>query len=265
LRKCPGDNIAFLPSQNSLASFPLNFAIIKMLEQKKNDTCKTHADEKLKFICLTDKTKICSECAKHKDHKKHKIQKIKTLKAQGAKVKRELQETLESIQDYEKKKDDDLEQIRKVFISAINEQVKEVKSILEEKQLEWVQQMNNLIDAEKNHDSEELVVFKQQIDETIEDITHACQEENGDLMIIDKEVRNSDQNITKKRTQFLKEKSLSVQNKALEVQNSLKEALVNSKITINSLELSTQELVKAIYSVQEGSEQLSSKVKGRAW
>jgi len=225
LRKCSYDNIAFAPNQNSAASFSLNFVIINMLEQKKNGACKTHPDERLKFICLTDRIKICSECAKNEDHKDHSIKKIKTLKAEGVKVKRELQQSLSEIKGEELEKEKDCEQTRKVFIRTITEQFKEIKEILVEKEFEFVQQANSLFDANKINYSEGTFAWKQQIDETIKDITHACQDENGDMMILDKEVRENDQNITKKRIQFLREKSSRVHNRILEVQNSIKELL----------------------------------------
>ena len=230
LRKCPFDNKTFYPSQTSLENFPLNFVLMDLLEQKNNNICKAHPDEKLKLMCLTDNRKICSECAINEDHKDHQVKKIKVLKAQGAKVKRELQETLSNMRDYEKEKTGDFEQIRKVFINAIDEQVKEVKNILVEKQFEWVQQVNNIFDVDKKNDSEGLFAFQQQIDETIKDITHACQDENGDLMILEKEANNNDQSVLKRRTELLKEKSLRVQGKILEMRNHLKEAFVNSRL-----------------------------------
>ena len=249
LRKCPFDNIPFMPSpQNSLAFFPLTFVIMDLLEQRKNNTCRTHVDEKLKLICVTDQTKICSECAKHEYHKDHKIKKIKALKAQGAKVKRELQEALVKIKEYEQEKADDFEQIRKVFISAIDEQVKEVKNILAEKQFEWVQQVNHIFDADEKHDSESILGLKQQMSETIKNITHACQDENGDLMVLAKEENNNDKNIVKKLTEFLKEKSSRVKGKVFEMQKSLKEAFASCHTVMNSLQLSTQDVVKEIYS-----------------
>ena len=257
LRKCPFDNHAFAPSQNSLASFALNFIIMDMLEEKKNNTCKAHPGERLKLICLTDKIKICTECAKHENHKDHNIKKIKTLKAQGAKVKEELQQSLLNIKEYQLEKDKDCEQTRKVFIRTISEQFKEIKEILVEKEFELVQQANSLFDADKINDLQGTFAFTHQIDEVIKGITHACQDDNDDMMILDQEVNKNSQDSVNRRTQFLKEKSARVHNKVFEVQNSFREAVVNSKIVLNSLQLSTQELVKEIYSVQEVSEQLS--------
>jgi len=257
LRKCPFDNNVFAPSQNSIASFALNFIVIDMLEQKNNNTCKIHPGESLKLICLSDKTKICSECAKNEEHQGHKVKKIKALKAQGAKVKEELQETLLNVKTYEQEKAEVFEHIKKVFISTIGEKVKELKSILTEKEFEWVQQVNSIFDADEKNDTEGTFAFKQQIDEIIKDITHACQDENGDMMILDQEVNKNSQNPANRQTQFLKERSSRIQNKVLEMQKSLKQALVNSKATINSLQLSTQDVAKEIYSLQEEKEQLS--------
>ena len=256
LRKCPFDKIAFLPSQNSLAAFPPNFAIRDVLEQRSHNTCKTHPSERLKFICLTDKTKICSECAKNEEHQGHKVKKIKALKAQGARVKEELQETLLNVKTYEQEKAKDFEHIKKVFIRAIGEKVKQFKNILAEKEFEWIQQVNNILDAEEKNDAEGIFAFKQQIDETIKNITDACQDENGDMMILDRETQNN-QSFTKRRTQFLKEKSSRMQNKVLEMQKSLQDSLGNSKIAINCLQLPIYDVLKEINSLKEDKEMLS--------
>ena len=260
LRKCPFDNASFGSSQNSLASFPLNFALLSLLEQKNSDICNDHPGERLKLICLTDNLKICSECAKHEDHKGHRIKKIKQLKTQGAKVKRDLQENLLRIRDNEQNKENDYEDIKKVFICTIDEQFKEIKEILAEKQFELVQQAKNLFDADKKGGSEAVFMLEQQMDETIKDITHACNNDNGDLILLDKAISN-DQILVK--SQLLKEKPGRIRNRVGDMQKLLRSSLDASKMAINSLQLPSEEFIKETYLLQkEGEGELAKIHKG---
>jgi len=138
------------------------------------------------LICLTDETKICSECAKHQDHKDHRIKKIKELKIEGAKVKRDLEENLLQIQENEKNQEDSYEKIRKVLISTIDNQFKEIKHIVAHQQLALIRQVNNLFDADKENSSESIFMLKQQMDETIKDITYAYKGDHGGLILLEK-------------------------------------------------------------------------------
>jgi len=91
LRKCPFDSLDLneTPNSNSLDAFPINFALLALLEGKNKNICPTH-NEKLTIVCLEDKIKICSECALFGEHKGHKIRKRKASKAQGMKAKKDL-------------------------------------------------------------------------------------------------------------------------------------------------------------------------------
>jgi len=222
---------------------------MEMLEQKNNNLCKTHLGEKLKFICLTDKTKLCSECAKQEEHQGHRIKKIKELKAQGAKVKGELQQRMLYIKEYEQEKEKDCEQIRKVFIKTIDEQFKEIKEILVEKQFELVQQANNLFNADKKKDSEDTFALKQQMDVMLKNIIKTC-DDDGDLIFLDKTI-SGDSSIANMKPQLLKDKSSRVHDKLLEMQNTLANSLKTYKTGIKSLQLSSQEVVKEIYTGHE--------------
>jgi len=266
-RKCPFDTLAFPNSQNSLTSFPINFLVIGLLEQKNNTLCKAHLGEKLKLICLTENKKICCECAKDGEHRGHRIKKIKELRAQGVKVKGELQETLSKIEEYEQEKEEDCGQIRKVFISSIGGRVKELKNVLAEKEFEWLQQINNLFEAEKNTDSQSIFAIKQQMEENIKDIMHACNNDDADLTLLDKETING-QIIVKMQPQLIKDKSSRLCNKALSMQKSLQEALDKSLLTISSLYLQSDEFIKEIFSFsmsqqtnQPSEEELAKKFK----
>jgi len=257
LRKCPFDNKSFPLTHNSLESFPLNFALLAFLEVKQNDECKVHPGQKLKVICFTDQRKLCSECVKSEQHNGHTMKKVKELKAQGAKVKGELESTLSQIKDYEKTKENDCETIRKKLISTIDEQFKEIKEIIVDKHFEAINHANNLFNIAKQKGPERTFVFKQQIDETIKDITHACAD-NGDLLVLEKAFYNN-QSVSKMLPQFLKEKSEEMHNKFLKMQKSFAESLENSRRTISALQLPSQEVVKELYSVQEGRQKLSER------
>jgi len=228
-----------------------------MLEQRNDNLCKTHLGEKLKYICLTENKKICSECAKKEEHKEHNIKKIKTLKGEGAKIKGELQQSFLNMKKHELQEEKDCEEIKKVFIKTIDKQFKEIQEILVEKQFELLQQTNKLFIFNKNLDSKKLSKLKQEMDQNIKNITQISNEEGGDMVLLDNALSNA-----QVKPEFLKEKSSKVQNKLREMQNVLTGSLTTYKTGINSLELSNQELMKEICSGdQEEQQKLTQKLK----
>jgi len=256
-QKCPFDGITFAHSQNSLACFPLNFIVMDLLEQKRNDVCRVHPDGKLKYLCLTDKKKICEECVKNEEHNGHRIKKIKALKAQGSKAEGELQESLLKIEECEQEKNEDCDRTRKVFVHRVCEKIRELEDILVEKEFEWIQQVNNLFDTEKKNNFESLSTLKQQMKETIEKMTYAC-EDDGDLALLDKEISNNSQSISKMRPELLKEKLSQVKTKAFDMQKTFEKSLNTSKMALKSLQLPSKGFIKEIYFPQEEGNQLYS-------
>jgi len=181
------------------------------------------------------------------------VKRIKALKVQGAKVKGELESILLQIKHSEQNKENNCETIRRKLVSTIDKECREIKDIIIGKHLKLINHVNNIFSADKQKSSEDVFALKQQLDETIKDITHTCND-NGDLLLLEEAIRN-EQNDTKVLPQLMEEKSLGVYNKFLKMQKSLEQSLENSKKTVNALQLSSEEVVKEIYS---GQEQLSA-------
>ncbi len=120
LRKCPFDNSSFERTQNSVDHFPINFALLAVLENRsQQDLCRIH-HKKLFLLCLQDNVKICSACELFGEHQGHRVRKIEDLKAKGLQAKKDLEESLtyleENNQDFELSKKRCLGQIEKQFV-----------------------------------------------------------------------------------------------------------------------------------------------------
>ena len=75
--KCPIDQALFKEDQTTLGTFPINFLIKEIIEGSVTgpNFCVTH-QQKLGFVCLTDKCKVCSHCGIIGDHKGHKMKPV---------------------------------------------------------------------------------------------------------------------------------------------------------------------------------------------
>ncbi len=89
LRKCPFDSLAFSEAQESLENFPLNVALLTLIEREKRNLCQVHGEE-LTDICVRDRVEICPFCSLFGEHKGHSVKKLKELKAKGIQAKEDL-------------------------------------------------------------------------------------------------------------------------------------------------------------------------------
>ena len=183
LRKCPLDNIPFDEMQGSLDRFPLNFALLALLEGKKQNTCQIH-DKKLVIICLQDKVKICYDCALFGEHKWHNIKKIKELKAKGNKVKSDLEESLENFRKSLSERDLDVERLKMEIFGTMGSQFEEIKNALGTKELEWQKDIEILF--ERNIEKTNGVSLKDEGEKALEGIDQACQREEN-LALLDED------------------------------------------------------------------------------
>lgn len=77
--KCPFDNKFIYFTSKVLTAFPINRALIDLLEDLEiSDVCKLHAKTKVDLACLTCKDKICYLCEKEK-HRGHKVELIRDI------------------------------------------------------------------------------------------------------------------------------------------------------------------------------------------
>ncbi len=236
LRKCPFDNRPFSRSQILLNNFPLNYALIALFEEEnKLDFCKVH-NEKFTLVCLTDKIRICAECALFGDHKDHKMKRIKELRTQGLKTKEVLEESLENFKREKEEKEERYEQLKVWFLNEMEYQMNEMKLILNVKQLEWTRDMENLFEMGRIG---ELTGFKKEVDQAIKDIDSACQDDNK-WEILEKDHGSL---MEKLQTSSLEESFLKMAGQATEMWSSVNKFFIGQKNAMLGLEFSGQERI----------------------
>ena len=146
LRKCPFDNGVFYEWQNSLDHFPINFALLALIQRRNQTICPVHSEE-LSIFCLQDGVKICRDCALFGGHKWHPMKQITEMRAQGMKTKKDLEESqviFEKIRLEE-------EQRRKEFLAKMKKRFEEIKRIMSVKESEWTKKMDDLFRRSDNN------------------------------------------------------------------------------------------------------------------
>ena len=100
MRMCPMDKKKFKADQMDLLAFPVNYTLLGLAQNtNKLSFCLDHK-ERIDFICLTDKRKICSHCGLFGDHQGHKIKPLKEIKAEKDKEGKILEDMLVSLDGY---------------------------------------------------------------------------------------------------------------------------------------------------------------------
>src|SRR5688572_16534418 len=73
---CPLDRKTF-SVRNGVTDLPINMPLKQILEMRSQQKiCQLHQEEAT-LICVTDKSRICTQCAYSNDHKGHEIKHIK--------------------------------------------------------------------------------------------------------------------------------------------------------------------------------------------
>jgi len=143
-RKCPFDNSAFKRSQRCLDNFPVNFALLALLEGKNRNTRKIHYGERLIMFCLQDKVRICTPCVLFGEHKSHSMKMIHDLKAQGAKIRKDLEKRLMEFEKNQLEKYIEVDLFKKEFLSKMGDRFEGIKASRKAKELEWTKEIDKL-------------------------------------------------------------------------------------------------------------------------
>ena len=123
--KCPFDQHAISSQSGKVEAFPVNFALKKLIEDKDNrELCPEH-QQRLRLVCLTDKIKVCDECALTGSHSGHKIKPMTIIGEETNKKKVELRNALNTINKHEG-------QVSSIFQSKRNFLHDKVRSKFEE-------------------------------------------------------------------------------------------------------------------------------------
>lgn len=86
---CPFDKRNI--EKKEVKDFPLNYALVQMLERRLGEKiCQKHNKSWL-FICFTEKLRLCRDCLSEGNHKKHKVKALDELQLKAIPQKKELE------------------------------------------------------------------------------------------------------------------------------------------------------------------------------
>jgi len=120
--------------QITLAGFPVNYSLINVLEgSSERGLCEEH-DEEFRFICHTDKRKLCDLCVCSEAHRGHEVTALKKLKVEAEKKKKQLENVLEDLDMGYKEINENLQKKQTEVLSTIKDTFDELKNSLKNKE-----------------------------------------------------------------------------------------------------------------------------------
>jgi len=146
--KCPLDNRKFSSLEKTIDAFPVNFTIHQLLDEKASrDLCTSHND-KLRLVCIDDRTEICDECVFNGGHKGHNVLPIKKLQHYAGQKKVELEGFLKDQDKCRQDIKEVVEEKRTNLLNVIKEKFQEIRWLINKKELELSFEVNSLFDIE---------------------------------------------------------------------------------------------------------------------
>jgi len=233
-RKCPFDLFGFKKSQKCLDNFPVNFALVALLEGKNHNTCKVHHGEKLIMFCLQDKVKICTHCVLFGEHKSHSMKMINELKAQGVKTRKDLEASLMEFEKNQLERDQELETLKKGFLGKIVNKFGEIKELLREKELEFTKEASSLF--ERNEEKSTELLLKGEVKKALGEIDEACEKEQN-LGVLDQDFSSI---ISSLKPQDIKEEASKLSNQSSKIMDCMEFFWINETKSIKSFDLTKQ-------------------------
>lgn len=131
--ECPFDKTKY--SSSNIASFPKNFALAAMLDQKpKLDSCKLHG-EKIDLACVTDRKRICSQCLllDHRDPRDHIVKSLQELEAAYEERKSKLKIYCQNIDKWSREATESFQSQRSNLEKQIDSYFEEILAIIQAK------------------------------------------------------------------------------------------------------------------------------------
>ena len=145
LRKCPFDDENFESNQNNADAFPMNFVLYHILEKKQQeDICKIH-NQRFRFICFTDKTRICEDCAFDGDHIGHNIRSVHSMKHENDEKTAKLTEAMGVFENHQKSINSNIERERKLMQENLKRKFSEIYLLLHHKEFELLCSIDRII------------------------------------------------------------------------------------------------------------------------
>jgi len=134
--KCPIDKEIIQLPKNGPEGFPLNYILNQILEKStQKEICEEH-QEKMRFLCVTDKVKICEECVCLGRHEGHEIKSMKKIQCEANMKKRELEEKISGLQSCCLEKQKVLFQSKTLLEEEVKQQFKKLRTLLKKREKE---------------------------------------------------------------------------------------------------------------------------------
>jgi len=148
--KCPIDKKPFPNQCSKIDDFPVNFLVTQLLEgtSEKELTCQDH-NEQLRFICLTDKIKVCDDCICCDTHKGHEITSMKKVKIEADAKRKDFEDYLMKVETYHQDIQSELEGRRATILRNIKDKFEELRWILNNKERQLTFEVNSYFAVEK--------------------------------------------------------------------------------------------------------------------
>ena len=149
--QCPMDSHKLPKNGSNLDLFPINFLAQQFLEERQNkEFCKEH-NEELRFVCMTDKCKICEDCMFDETHKRHEIRPFKKIKLEVNKKKEDLEDLLEKLQSNHKILDKEMNEIQKKLCSEVSERFGRLENLLKQKRNDFFMELEAVFKKEQGY------------------------------------------------------------------------------------------------------------------
>jgi len=134
--RCPLDKVKFATTKKeiTISGFPVNYSLINVLEgTSERGLCEEH-DEEFRFICHTDRRKLCDVCVCSVNHRGHEVTALKKLKVETDKKKKQLENVLEDLDMGYKEISEGLQKKQGDVLGVVRNTFDEIKNSLKNKE-----------------------------------------------------------------------------------------------------------------------------------
>ena len=140
--KCPLDQVSFHDEQTTLSAFRINFALNDLLEAAdQHNFCSTHK-RLFRFICMTDRTKICEDCVIFGEHRDHGLKNMDDVRIEKANEQKLLEDTLAELKSHRTNLVSMLDKKKFTITMTVKNHFEELRSVLQREESDLINKIN---------------------------------------------------------------------------------------------------------------------------
>ena len=140
--KCPLDKVPFQSKRGLLRAYPINFAVNDLLEAPNGyNFCSAHK-RPFRFICMTDRTKICDDCVIFGEHRDHSLKNMVDVKIEKANEQKLLEDIFAEYKSHRTNLISTLDQKQFKISMNVKTHFEELRSVLHRKESELITKIN---------------------------------------------------------------------------------------------------------------------------